>query len=79
MREWLGTAEAEQGGDGTNWFWLVWTTQLIFRTDRLPEAATWVVVVLLPIGGGGGACIPFCCTVQINPTMHQHSVSLKSG
>ena len=58
LKRWLRDAEVEEdeeteGGDGTLWRIVVRLIQQMWLTGKIPQQMVWMVVVLLPKGGGG--------------------------
>ena len=53
LKTWLREATREKDSDTEKWYKLVSITQVAFRDGYIPEAMTWMTVVLVPKGGGG--------------------------
>ncbi len=59
IKEWLRGAEHKEDpealaaeGAGDNWRLLVRLVQVVWRTGKIPQQLLWIIVVLLPKGGG---------------------------
>ncbi len=68
IKQWLrGAEEEEEGrpaGAGDKWRVLVRLVQIIFAHGEIPMQMPWVIVVLLPKGGGNYRGIGFIEPVQ---------------
>jgi hypothetical protein len=50
---WVGWQKPNLGrGNSSNWLKLVELVQLAFKTGEIPEAMAWLVMIMLPKGGG---------------------------
>ncbi len=62
IKRWLHSIEIEEDpekgpnnvGEGDNWHLLIGLIQVVWMQGKIPQQLTWVTVVLLPKGGGGG-------------------------
>ena len=57
LKEWLADMKGEEADDGVEgigdrWRWFVALLQAVWKRGTIPAQMTWMVIVLLPKGGG---------------------------